>query len=196
MLFAEACSQGLAAGLEVGKAVAVAADAVRSYRFRAALREMAGNCRIGYCLEASLTRTGAAVGGELLAALRVGQDQGCLAERLAAFARCCDPCAANRLAAAVGRREEVRRFAATLAALLVDRRLTIELIRDAAEAAAGSKSRFATVVQRVCDEMDNGAAFHEALRREPRTFDPFFCALVGAPNGRDDLRGVLSRLAE
>jgi type II secretory pathway component PulF len=196
MLFAEAFSQGLAAGLAVSNAVAVAAYAVRSRRFRAALREMAGNCRIGYSLETSLTRTRVAVGGGLLAALRVGQDQGCLIEQLSAFARRCDPHSAHRLGVAVGRRDDVRHFAAALAGLLVDRRLTIELIQDAAEAAAGKKSRLAAAAERVCEEMSGGAGFDEALRREPRTFDPLFGALLSAADRHDRLRMVLLKLAE
>jgi hypothetical protein len=121
LVFTEALSQVLAAGVEVSRAVAAAA--VRSPRLREALRGMAIDCRRGYTLAESLSRTGAAAGDELLAALAVGEERGDLPESLAAFARRCDPRPGPRLAAAVGRPAEVTRFAAALARLLRDRPL-------------------------------------------------------------------------
>jgi type II secretory pathway component PulF len=196
MLFAEALSQALAAGVDVSGAVAVAARATPSRRFRAALREMAANCRVGYTLADSLSRTGAAVGGELLAALDVGEERGDLPGSLAVFACQCGPRPGARLAAAVGQRPEATRFAAALARLLGDRRLTVGLVEEAARLAAGDGSAFAAAAERVVAAMRDGATFPQALARESGSFDPLFCALVGAPDGRDGLRAVLARLGE
>jgi type II secretory pathway component PulF len=196
MLFAEAFSHVLAAGLEVSGGILAAAGAVRSHRFRAALREMATHCRSGYTLAASLNRTGAAVGGELLAALEVGEERGGLADELAAFALRFDPRPGPRLAAALGRSQEVTRFAAVLARLLAEHKLTVRLVEDAARLAAGSASGFARVVGRVTEAMRGGIPFAEALGAEAGTFDPLFCALVGCPDNRDRLRAVLARLGE
>lgn len=193
-VFAEALSQAIGAGLEVSAAVAVAAGVPASRRFRAALGEMARHCRVGYTLAQSLSRTGVAVGGELLAALAVGEERGDLAGSLAAFARRVKGAPGIRLAAAVGRKPEAVRFAAALSRLLRDRRLTVHLIEDAGRLAAGDGSAFARAVGRVTEAMRNGVGFSEALAGEPGAFDPFFCALVGAPEGRDRLRAVLARL--
>jgi type II secretory pathway component PulF len=62
--------------------------------------------------------------------------------------------------------------------------------------AAGDGSEFAGVVGRVAEAMRNGATLAEALTGEAGTFDPFFCALVASPDGRDQLRAVLARLGE
>jgi type II secretory pathway component PulF len=196
MLFAEALSQAFRGGIEVSRAVRVAADAVQSSRFRAALREMAADCRVGYSLAESLSRTKVSVGVELLAALAVGEERGDLADSLSAYARSCDPHAPLRLAAALGRHPEVTRFAAALARLLRDRRLTVYLIEDAGRLAAGDGSTFATTAKRVADAMRAGSSFAEALASEPRTFDPLFCSLVAAPDDREKLRAVLARLAD
>jgi type II secretory pathway component PulF len=196
MLFAETLSQALAAGVHTSGAVWAAAAVVRSRRFRTALREAAADCRRGYTLAAGLSRTGVAVGGELLATLAVGEERGDLPESLAAFARRCDPRAGSRLAAAVGRRAEVTRFAAALARLLRDRPLTVGLIEDAARLAAGDGSAFAAAVGRVAEEMRGGVPFPEALAGEAGLFDPLFCALVAAPDGRDRLLVVLARLGD
>src|SRR5580765_7885578 len=91
MLFAEALSQALAAGLEISTALLVAGDATPSRRFRSAIQQMATICRTGYSLEISLSKTRIAVGGELLAAFRVGEERGSLAEHLASYARRCHP---------------------------------------------------------------------------------------------------------
>ena len=196
MLFAEALSQVLAAGLEVSQAIVAAAGAVRSPRFRRALREMVVNCRSGYTLAQSLARTGVAVRGELLAALAVGEERGDLPGSLAAFACQCHPRPGPQLALAVGRPPEVTRFAAALARLLRDRRLTVLLIEDAARLAAGDRSAFARLVGRVAENMRGGMPFPEALATEPKAFDPLFCTLVAAPDDRDRLRAVLARLGE
>jgi len=196
MLFAEAFSQTLTAGLEVNRALTVAAGAVRSRRFRSALREMASNYRAGDTLADSLSRTGVVVSGELLAALAIGEERGGLADQLAAFAGRCNPHPRARLAAAVGRPPATTRFATALAQLLKDHRLTVGLIEDAAQLAAGQSSAFTAVVRRVTEAMRAGSTFAEALGQEPGTFDPLFCNLVGAPEGRDHLRAVLARLGE
>lgn len=194
-LFAEALNQALTAELEISAAVRLAGAAMPGRRFRAAVLEMAANCRIGYSLTQSLARTGVAVGRELLAALTVGEERGDLPGALAAFARRREG-VSRRLAAAVGRGPEVTRFAAALARLLREHRLTVRLVEDAGRLAAGDGSAFAKVVERVAEEMRNGDSFSKALARQPRTFDPLFCALVGGPNQRDRLRLVLARLGE
>jgi type II secretory pathway component PulF len=157
---------------------------------------MAASCRRGYTLAESLSRTGVTVGGELLAALAVGEERGDLPGSLAAFARRCEPRAGQRLAAAVGRRPEVTRFAAALARLLRDRPLTVRLIEDAARLAAGDGSAFASAVGRVAEGMRGGSPFPEALATEAGTFDPLFRALVAVPERRDHLRAVLARVGE
>ena len=44
--------------------------------------------------------------------------------------------------------------------------------------------------------MRGGTPFPEAVAAEAGTFDPLFCALVAAPDGRDRLRAVLARVGE
>jgi type II secretory pathway component PulF len=107
MLFAEALSQALSAGIEISTAIIVALEANPSYRFRLALREMGKYCRSGYPLERALTKTGVGVGGQLLAALRIGEENGKLAEMLMAYARasCANPVA--KLAEALRRPAKV-----------------------------------------------------------------------------------------
>lgn len=196
MVFAEALSQALAAGLEISRAVATAAEACPRRRFRAALHEMAANCRVGYTLLESLARTGVVVSDELLAALAVGEERGDLSGSLAAFARRGGARPGARLAAAVRRRPEATRFAAALARLLQNRRLTVGLVKDAARLAAGDESAFAKAIGQVAEEMRNGTPFPQALAQQTSAFDPFFCALIGCPDGRDRLRTVLARLGE
>jgi type II secretory pathway component PulF len=195
-LFAEALSQALAAGLDVASAVWVAARATPGQRFRAALQEMITHIRSGVTLAESLRRTGVGVTGELLAALAVGEERGDLPGSLSGFARRCGGDPGRRLAIAVGRRPEATHFAAALARLLRDQRLTVGLVEDAARLAAGERSAFADAVGRVAEEMRSGETLSLALSRQRRFFDPFFCALVGAPDGRDQLRTVLIRLGE
>jgi type II secretory pathway component PulF len=132
----------------------------------------------------------------LIAALAVGEERGDLPGSLAEFARRRDPRARQRLAVAVGRRPEVSRFAAALARLLRDRPLTVRLIEDAARLAAGDGSAFVASVARVVEEMRGGTPFPEALATEPETFDPLFCTLVAAPDGRIGLRAVLAQVGE
>jgi len=196
VIFAEALSQALAAGLDPIGAINAAAGVVRSPRFRAALGEMAANCERGYTLAESLSRTKVFVDGELLAALAVGEERGDLPGWLAAFARRHEPRPGRRLAASVGRRPEVTRFAAALARLLKDRPLTVPLIEDAARLAAGEGSPFALAVGRLAEAMCEGVAFSEALATEESMFDPFFCALVAVPEQRGQLRAVLARVGE
>lgn len=194
MLFAEAFSQALAAGVEVSTAVVAAADANPNPRFRDALHQMARHCRSGYSLELSLAKTRIRVADELLATLRVGEDRGCLPEELAAFARRCDPHAGARLAEAVGCGAEVTRFAAALARLLTDRPMTLQTIEDAGLLAAGRVSPFAEVIRGVVTAMTGGTPFPEALREQGGVFDPFFCLLIATPVERRQLRAVLERI--
>jgi type II secretory pathway component PulF len=44
--------------------------------------------------------------------------------------------------------------------------------------------------------MRGGTPFPAALAAEAETFDPLFCTLVAAPDGRDHLRAVLTRAGE
>jgi type II secretory pathway component PulF len=195
-LFAEALSQALAAGLDVGAAMRVTASIIPGPRFRAAVREMASHVRCGLTLAESLRVTGANVAGELLAALAVGEERGDLPGALTGFARQCGRDPGRRLAVAVRRRPEAVRFAASLSRLLRDQKLTVDLVEDAGRLAAGDKSTFTDAVRGVAEEMRSGAGFSEALSRESRFFDRFFCTLVGTADGRDPLRTVLARLGE
>jgi type II secretory pathway component PulF len=196
MLFAEALSQALAAGVEVSSAIEVAAEANPSRRFRAVLKEMAVNCRIGYSIAGSLSRTAAGVGGDLIAAIEVGEEQGDLPEALAAFARRNGSRKGARLAAAIGRQPEVTQFAVNLARLLAGRRMTIDLVETAGRLAAGKNSGFAETIRRVTKDMRDGSSLEGALSRWPATFDPLFCTLVGSQKSREHRRAVLARLGE
>lgn len=194
-LFAEALSQSLAAGVDVSGSVVAAAQANPSRRFRKALLRMGTFCRSGYDLETSLKRTGVPVAKELLAALRVGEDRGRLAELLAAFARRCDPRIHQRLAEAVSRPDEATRFAGALAILLADHPLTIDLVEDAAHLAGADSPSFRRVMRTVVNSMKGGAPFSDALTLSSTFIDPLFCLLVSAPTERSHLRAVLARIA-
>lgn len=194
VVFAESLSQALLAGLPTDKAIRLAADVNPGRRFRGALREMSHYLRTGYDLEECLLKTGVRVRKELLAALRVGEERGCLAEQLSAYARRYAPHPEDLLASALGRRAEVTRFARALAILMKERGLTVGLVEEAGELAAGAGSSFVTVARRVAQTMTNGCPFSEALQMESKTFDLLFCRLVAAADHRDKLIAVLSRL--
>jgi type II secretory pathway component PulF len=195
MLFAEAWSQALDAGMEISHSIFVAAQANPSRRLRAALFEMTCHCRTGYSLEASLAKTRIAVGRDLLGAIRVGEEHGCLSKQLAAFGRRRHANPAECLAAAIGRPTEVSLFAAALADLLSDRKLTLWLVQDAALLAAGTGTKLARVVEEVTEQMKGGVEFSRALRAYPKMFDQFFCRLIEATAERQSLRRVLLRMS-
>src|SRR5437868_1968735 len=81
------------------------------------------------------------------------------ADQMPAFARRSDPRPGARLAAALGRPAEATRFAAALARLLAEHKLTVRLVEDAARLAAGAGSGFARIGGRVAEAMRNGATF-------------------------------------
>ncbi|OWK45009.1 type II secretion system F family protein [Fimbriiglobus ruber] len=195
VLFAEALSQLLSAGVELTRALQAAGEANPSSRFRAALLRMNYLCQTGKSLADSLSQTNVRVAGGLLTALEVGEERGCLAEQLAAFARWHDPQAGARLAAEVGRSPGAARFAAALATLLSDRRLTVSLVEDAGRLAGGG-NRFNQTIGRLATSVRNGVTFTDALAREKATFDPLFCLMVKTPEHRSELRAVLARLGE
>lgn len=195
-LFAEALSQALSAGIEISAAVAVAANANPSFRFKQALGEMASHCRAGYSIEASLKKTGAIVADALLSALRIGEYHGCLARNLSVFAHRTIPRVEEQLARAVGRPPEATRFAAALADLLTDRRLTTDLIQDAAALAAEKHSTFRRIIKRVVVDIKNGEPFAQAIQGHVNGFDSLFCELVAATSRRQELRAVLMLLGK
>src|SRR5262249_34684967 len=150
--------------------------------------EMADNFRVGYPLEASLSKTGIRVREGLLAARQVGEDEGCLPSELCAFARQFDPNAEVRLRQAVGRSHAAIRFAAALARLLRDRSLTLDVVEHAGRLAAEGSKSFLTIVNVIIVDMENGAPFHEALQKHSGHFDKLYCRFVQAANGREQMR--------
>ena len=193
VLFAEAFSQAIDSGMEMSSAILAASQTSRSRRFRHALHVMGVNCRQGYTLSISLSKSGVRTARQFRAALEVGETRGHLAEELSAFARYRDQQAPSRLAASLGRSTNVTQFAAALARLLVNERLTVTVIADASRLAAGKDSGFDRVIGCVIEDMRNGESLAEALRRHPRVFDIFLCKLIAAPQGRDVLRKTLAR---
>jgi len=141
-----------------------------------------------------MVKSGARVSDELLASLDVGEESGCLPERLSTFASWHDPEIAAFLARAVGRPPETTRFAAALAKLLIDHRLTLRLVRDAGSLVASDRSAFSKAIREVVSDMKEGATFVEALHRHPKSFDAFFCTLLRETNERGKLRSVLAML--
>ena len=196
MLFAEAMSQALSAGLAVPEAMLAAAEVNPSPRLRAAMRNAASNCRSGRNAEDSVANARVCVTDDLLAALRVGEERGCLSAALSQFARVRDPRAATRLAQAVKRSAEASRFADILADLLATHRLTPRLLLDAGDLAAGGKSAFRQAVGRAAAAVENGVSLGEALREQAGAFDPLFCRVVDVPADRSHLRAVLKRLGD
>lgn len=193
VLFAEAMSQALSAGLAVPEAMLAAAEVNPSPRLRAAMRNAASNCRSGQTAENSVANARVCVTDELLAALRVGEERGCLSTALSQFARGRDPRAATRLALAVKRSADASRFADILADLLATHRLTPRLLLDGADL-AGGKSAFRQAVARAAAVVENGVSLGEALHEQAGAFDPFFCRVVDVPADRCHLRAVLKRL--
>lgn len=194
VVFAEAFAQALTVGLSVVDAAMISALVNPSFRFRQALHGTVRFCRQGYPLAISLEKTWAKVLPGLLNALRVGEESGCLAGELSAFARRNDPKPELRLARAVGRSRDVMEFAACLARLLEDQRLHPSLVKDAGRIAAGTNRNLERVIDRVAEAIRNGDPFSWALNREAKTFDPLFRRFVEEAKGRDELRFNLSLL--
>jgi type II secretory pathway component PulF len=155
---------------------------------------MRQDVRAGYRLEISLTRSGARTAPALLAALRVGEGHGNLAEEMFAVARTLTPRAPRRLRKAVGRSVEATRFAAALARLLREEGLTEKVVASAGNVAAAGSRRFRHVVAAIVADMDSGRSFAEALSRYPRYFDPLYCGILAAADSRSRLRLCLERL--
>jgi type II secretory pathway component PulF len=194
VLFAEAMGQAVAAGLDIGEAIDLAAKVNPSLPLRRALREMQANACSGYSLATSLELTGVWVGAGLFAALEIGEEQGCLAEELFAFARRLHPDPPAALQRATGRRPEATRFAAALARLLGERSLTLDVVEAAGRVAAAGNRAFLGAVGQVMKDMENGGTLAEALRRHPGYFDPLYCRLVEAAQTREQVRLNLERL--
>jgi len=195
LVFAESLAEALTAGIEVTKAIDLAAKVNPSRRFRHALRQVRQDVSAGYQLAVSLARSGARVMPELSAALKVGEGHGKLAEELFAYARTVNPQAAKWLRQAVGRRQEATRFAAALSRLLRDEGLTEDIVADAGSVAAAGSRRFLEVIGEIVAEMDRGGGFAEALSHHPRYFDRLYCGLLQAANSRSRLRLCLERLS-
>ena len=193
LLFAETLSQMVDADVEPSWALAVAARINPSLRFRGALRELLEHFRLGNSLAASLEMTRAWVDSRLVAALRVGQERGCLAAELSAYAHRGNPQIAARLARSLRRPPAAGRFAAVLSRLLTDHKLTVKLVGDAAAMVEGSY-RFRRDVADVQEDMQAGNMFSKALAKRRRTFDLLFCTCVEASQERAHLRKVLARL--
>lgn len=193
-LFAETVSQALDAGIAIDNAILLGAKINPSLRLRDVLNEMAMHCQSGWDLETSLTETGATLGDGLKAAFQVGEDRGCLSTQLSLYARKINPQISNRLAESLNRSAEVTQFAKVLASLLSDRRLTLDLVEDAARVAASEKSQFLAAIQSILDNMQNGKTFPESLECEKSVFDVLFVTFVQAATNRQDLRAILARL--
>jgi type II secretory pathway component PulF len=193
-IFAEALSQALDAGLSDSEALHLAARIPVGVRFRAALKEMASIFRLGYDLDTSMAKSGARVADELRAAFRIGEERGCLSALLSQFAHQIDPYVSTSLAESLGRAPEVTRFAAALARLLVDRHLTVSLVRDAAQLSAPKRSEFGKAIEYVIEDINSGMSLDESLGKQSFFFDSFFCSLICSPQDRDKLRKVLARL--
>lgn len=194
MIFAEALAQALAGGVELSEAVSIVAKVVPGFRFRQALVEMKKSIRAGYSLESSLTKTGIRVDESLRAALEVGEESGCLIDELIAFARGIDANSERILCQALGRKPEAACFAATLARLLRERPMTLDVIKAAGRIAGAKSKPFQKVVKDILYDMENGCSFSESLQRQRDYFDPFYCSLVEAANTREQVRRALECL--
>ncbi len=194
MLFAETLAQAISAHLEVSSALALASQVNPSLRLRRAIMEIRGHFRAGYALASSARKTGVRLLPGLLSAFESGETHGCLAEELAAFARSLHPDPRRALCQAMRRSAEAERFAAALARLLRDRRLTLDVVESAGRVAAAGNQHFRKVVEQVLDDLESGYGLAEALQRCPRYFDPFYCKLLEAAASREHLRLCLERL--
>ena len=197
MLLAEILAQGISGGLEIGATLAVAAEVHPSRRVREALKGMRRDVLSGFPLEKSLRATGLRVDAALLAALRVGETRGCLAQELVQFARRLHPDPAAAVARAVGRSREATRFAAALARLLRDRPLNLPVLREAAEIAAEGNSRFLEALRDVEERVQGrGRSLTDSLGHHPRYFDRLYIALLDAAETRRQTRQCFEMLGK
>lgn len=196
MIFAEAFAQALASGVEISEALSIVAKVVPSFRFRHALVEMRTSIRSGYSLESSLTKTGIRVDESLRAALQVGEQCGCLVDELIAFARGIDRASKRILREALGRKPEAACFASTLARLLRERSMTLDVIEAAGRIAGARSKSFQRVVKDILREMENGCLFSESLQRHRDYFDEFYCSLIEMANTREQVRCALKCLGQ
>jgi len=194
MVFAETLGQGLAGGFGVDRALTLAAAVNPSFRFRRAIGRMQRSVEEGYPLASSLSMAGASVGPGLLAALRVGEEEGGLARELIAFARRAVPDAPRRFRRAVGRSTRAMAFAEALARRLAEHHLDVDAVRAAGLVAAAGSRRFARVVREVVEDVGNGTSLGEALNYHPGHFDVFYCVAVGSAATRAELRACLECL--
>ena len=194
MVFAEALGQGLAGGFGVDRALTLAAAVNPSFRFRRAIGRMQRLVEGGYPLASSLSMAGAWVVPGLLAALRVGEEQGGLGRELIAFARKILPDAPRRFRRAVGRSARAMAFAEALARRLAEHHLDVDAVRAAGLVAAAGSRRFARVVREVVEDVGNGTSLGEALNYHPGHFDVFYCVAVGSAATRAELRACLECL--
>jgi type II secretory pathway component PulF len=130
----------------------------------------------------------------LLVALRTGEEHDCLDEALSAFVRRTGNLTAKTFYRKIGRSPEAIQFAASLAALLRDHRLTVREIRAAGRIAAGGTREFGRIVEEVAHRMEDGASLAETLHRYPGHFDELYRGLLEATKSREDLRTCLERL--
>ena len=193
-IFAEAFRQGLVEGLTVDRAVWLAAEVNPCRRFRCALRQMATNVRSGYPLEAALAKTGASVRPGLRTALGVGEEHDCLVAELSAFAGRTRRFTASKFLRAIGRSPEASEFAAALARLLREHRLTVREVRAAGQVAADGRGRFVRVFEEVARRMEDGESLVDALGRYPAHFDGLYCGFLESARSREELKACLERL--
>jgi type II secretory pathway component PulF len=193
-IFAEAFRQGLVAGLPVDRACGLAGLVNPCRRFRHASWQMGIHVRSGYPLEAALAKTGVGVQPSLLVALRTGEEHDCLDEALAAFVSRTGKLTAKTFYRKIGRSPEAIRFAAALAALLRDHRLTVREIRAAGRIAAGGSRRFGRIFEDVAHRMEDGASLDETLLRHPRHFDHLYREILESTRSREEMRMCLERI--
>src|SRR5262249_12565470 len=130
MLVAQALGEVFDAGLDVDEALRLVSLAHPRSRMRQAIGEVRQSSRNGYSLPQSFERTGLRFDPGILAVLKVGEQQGCLADELFAFAKRFHPDPSRALRRAIGRPSETTRFAAALGRLLRHRSLTVEVIES------------------------------------------------------------------
>jgi type II secretory pathway component PulF len=193
VVFAEALSQALYAGIPIAEAIRITADTHPSRRISAGLREMAWRVRTGTDPVDGLERTGLSVSGDLLAVFEVAGDRGRLPDFLKQFAAQRDPAPWLRLADSQRRPAEVTRFAACLAELLRDNKLSPSIVFDAGLLAAGRDSKFANRISGSVDDMRQGTSLADSLKRGTQLVDRFLIQLLAAQSTRHGIHSVLAR---
>jgi type II secretory pathway component PulF len=193
-VFAESFRQALLERMPVDQAIRLASEVNPSRRFQQALKRMAVQVRSGYPLDTALARSGIRPPSGLMASLKVGEQHGQLADEMGAFARRTRGFSSRRFFQAIGRTDEAIDFAAALARLLVEQRLTVTMVRAAGEVSAAGRPRFATVISDIASEIENGRSLVECLSRHPRRFDPLYREFLAAANSREEMRACLTRL--